>query len=158
LEPADEIERPMDRRDLLWIALKLAGLYLIAEGVLCIPVAVVDGGLLHKLDAGVPLLAGCILLGIRITETGGVERSAVPGGMNRGDWFWLVCKSLGLWWTVHALLQVPMTIRSAKVDGTEPAVLVSVGMYLAAGLCLLLTDVVPRLVGGAATHADRSAR
>lgn len=40
----------MDRQDLLWIALKLAGPYLIAEGVLCIPDAVVDGGLRHQMD------------------------------------------------------------------------------------------------------------
>jgi hypothetical protein len=143
----------MDRQDLLWIALKLAGLYLIAEGVLCIPDAVVDGGLLHKLDAGVPLLAGCILLGIRVAKAGAIERPAQLGGLNRGDWFWLVCKSLGLWWTVHALLQVPTTIRFFTVGATETVVLVSVGMYLAAGLCLLLTDVVPRLVGGDAKRA-----
>ena len=143
----------MDRQDLLWIALKLAGLYLIVEGVRRIPDALVDGALLHKLDAGVPLLAGCILLGIRVAKAGAIDRPAQFGGLNRGDWFWLVCKSLGLWWTVHALLQVPTTIRFFMVDATESVVLVSVGMYLAAGLCLLLTDVVPRLVGGDAKQA-----
>jgi hypothetical protein len=138
----------MDRQDLLWIALKLAGLYLIVEGVRCIPDAVVDGALLHKLDAGVPLLAGCILLGIRVAKAGPVERPARLEGMTRGDWLWLVSKSLGLWWTVHALVQVPATIWFLTVGATEIAILVSVGMYLAAGLCLLLTDLVPRLVGG----------
>ena len=140
----------MDRQDLLWIALKLAGLYLIAEGVLCIPDAVVDGGLLEKLDAGVPLLAGCILLGIRVARPAASEQPVLlaPAGVNRADCFWLVSKTLGLWWTVHALLQVPTTIRFFTVGATETVVLVSVGMYLVAGLFLLLTDVVPRLVGG----------
>lgn len=154
MRPAQGCKEPMDRRDLLWIALKLAGLYLITEGVLCIPDAVVEGGLVDTLDAGIPLLAGGILLGVRVATAPGTDRPAPPGGMDRGDWFWLVSKSLGLWWTVHALLQVPTTILFFHAGTTDLAVLCSVGIYLAAGLCLLFTDVVPRLVRGDAGRAD----
>jgi hypothetical protein len=139
----------MDRQDLLWIALKVAGLYLITEGVLFIPDAIVTGGLVNQLDAIVPVLAGCLLLGIRVATVArpeAAERPSVLGGMSRGDWFWLVCKTLGLWWTVHALLQVPTTIRFFTAGATDTFVVVSVGIYLAAGLGLLLSNALPRMV------------
>lgn len=136
----------MNRRDILWIALKLAGLYLITEGVAWIPDAVVEGDLLHQLDAGVPLLAGLVLLGIRVSGTGDARIAGLTGGMTRGDWFWLVCKSLGLWWTFRALLQVPTTIRWLASGSTDWVVGFSVGIYLAAGLLLLFTNYVHRLV------------
>lgn len=136
----------MDRRDMLWIALKVAGLYLITEGVIWIPEAIVEGTLVSKLDAAVPLLAGLVVLLIRVPSAREARALDLSLGMGRGDWFWLVCKALGLWWTVHALLQVPTTIRFVIAGAMDWVAALSVGIYLSAGLFLLLTNVLPKLV------------
>ena len=137
----------MDRRDILWVAIKLAGLYPITQGVIWIPDAIVEGGLINQLDAGVPILAGLLLLGIRVSGGGGgVLMPSLRNSMSRHDWFWLVSKSLGLWWAVHAVLQVPMTIQLSATVSTNWVMLLAVGVYLAAGLILLFTNSLPRMV------------
>jgi hypothetical protein len=148
----------MDRRDILWIAFKLAGLYLITEGVLWIPEAVVDGEIGPQLSAGVPLLCGLILLAVRVPPGVGAAFTLPPLSMSRQDWFWLVCKTLGVWSAIRALMQLPTTIQYFFKDYMDWVQVLTVVVYLAAGLLLIFTDAVPAAVERLGRPVDDSAR
>jgi hypothetical protein len=67
---------------MLWIALKVAGIYLITEGVIWIPEAIVERKLVSKLDAAVPLLAG---LGVLLIRVPSLDAAPLPEWRVRED-------------------------------------------------------------------------
>jgi len=142
----------MSRHDLFWLAIKVAGLYLVVEGVEGMPLAVADGGLQNQLGCYVPLVVGGILLGIRHRAEGGAldgsRVTPVPVvGIGRDDCFWVACKVLGLWIVMRNLAYLPSTIASVwGWSGKGSSVWLGLVVQLAAGLWLVFSNVLPNVV------------
>ncbi len=146
----------MNKHDFLWLALKITGLYLITEGVLQAPVAIVEGELDNVLHTVLPIVVGGIFLGIRASGTTSVESTHAPSSITRSDLLWLICKGVGLWWTIQSLPAVPFAILTF-VTGNTPDVwtLVTIGSGLIMGLWLLCSDALPRFVSRLDKPANR---
>lgn len=156
----------MQRDDWLWLAIKVAALYLLvsaAESFAGGVGALVDSGWRggsasdFLASGATSAVAGVLLLFCGPRWLGVREGSAADGMADangsaasrpsRQDWLWLGCKGLGLWLvasvvgTYLGLLRFPEAARSVFV-------FVSLLATAVVGCWLLLSDTVPRLAGG----------
>lgn len=143
----------MNRQDLLWLALKATGLYLIVDGLYYLPDTFAGAERVDYFDAYIPLAAGCLFLGLRVSGGTGTGEITIVGGMPREDWFWLICKALGLFWIGRILPTVPRLVELYLQDQTDFTSCVALMMHLALGLWLLLSDRLPRLVAARSAAA-----
>ena len=143
----------MNKHDLFWLAIKVAGLYLVVEGVRALPVVFSEGGLENQLGAYLPLVVGAILLGINLRSSVATADAAVSvrgglSGMTRDEWFWVVCKALGVWLASEAFAALPWVVSSLIEDWgrTQSVVWMGIVLRFAVGLWLLFSNLLPRAV------------
>mgnify|MGYP003663573840 FL=1 len=159
----------MNKQDYYWLAIRIAGLYLIVDGVRWLPTAIAEGGLCNQLDVGVPIVAGALMLGIRVggttpapkqdsahKESGTVAQNEAAeqseavvklhAGMTIDDWFWMACKVIGLWFAVQFVILLPMVVF--MVLDTPSAWMRNIGQVvgLVVSFWLVLSDRLPRMV------------
>ncbi|MCA3717639.1 MAG: hypothetical protein IM674_05235 [Brevundimonas sp.] len=144
----------MSKHDLLWLAVKLAGLYLLVEGLLELPLLIAEGGLENQLHAGVPLLAGAIILGVKfrtVAPTLDPQFGPPKFAGTREDLFWLVCKTLGLWFAVKAAVAMPSLILLADgwADWKQAVMMCAAPVQLGLALWLVLSNALPNAVARA---------
>src|SRR5689334_16242473 len=107
----------MRREDWLWLAIKVAGVWLLLEGVRALP-GLATVWMLHHgdedtspakpfLDAVIPIAIGAATLAMQLgrlapTSPAAEVPSELPGSnLRREDWLWVGMKLVGLWFLLQ---------------------------------------------------------